>query len=755
MIEVLQAIVQKVNRTSNLDDVLPIIVSEVRQAMQVDVASVYLTDFDRKQHVLMLTDGLDVKVMNSIRLKEGEGLVGLVAQRAEPVNLADASQHPRYKLFPGIGAEQFHAFLGVPIIYQRQVLGILVVQCCRGSAFSEEDVAFLVTLAAQLAGVIAHAEARGLGRSIQKIRSKKAEKFILGVPGAPGVGIGTAVLLSSDDDLNMVPDKPVEDIDEEVFRYQDALASVVKDIDDMKAHLGEELDEESGVLFDAYALLVNSDTIVDSVIDKIRAGNWAQGSLRDVIQETVQKFEGMEDTYLRERSADIKDIGQRIFLKLLDKHKTVRKYPKQAVLVGETISATDLAQAPVKQIVAIVSMRGSSSSHVAILARAMGIPTIMGAVDLDLSSSDGLEFIVDGYMGRIYIEASPAIREEYSRLAIEETQLSKDLRRLRRLPAETSDGRKIPLYVNTGLMADITPSKKSGAEGIGLYRTEFPFMIRDRFPGEEEQRLIYRQVLEAFSPRPVTLRTLDIGGDKALPYFPITEENPFLGWRGIRITLDHRDIFLTQIRAMLKAASGLDNLQILLPMISDLSELEEAIQLIEQAYNEMLEDNEEVSWPKIGAMIEVPSAVYQAEELAQRVDFLSIGTNDLTQYLLAVDRNNTRVAKLYDALHPAVLRAINQVVDAGHKYARPVGVCGEIAGDPAAAILLLGMGVDNLSMTVAGLPRIKWVIRSFSHRDARLMLTKCLQFNSGKDTRQFLNAALESAGLGGLVRAGK
>ena len=304
-------------------------------------------------------------------------------------------------------------------------------------------------------------------------------------------------------------------------------------------------------------------------------------------------------------------------------------------------------------------------------------------------------------------------------------------------------------------MADMTPSRKSGAEGIGLYRTEFPFMIRDRFPGEEEQRVIYRQVLKSFAPRQVTLRTLDIGGDKALPYFPIQEENPFLGWRGIRITLDHHDIFLTQIRAMLRAAIGLDNLQILLPMISDLSELDEALQLIHQAFEEMEGDDEEVTWPKIGVMIEVPSAVYQADIMAQRVDFLSIGTNDLTQYLLAVDRNNSRVAKLYDGMHPSVLKAINQVVDAGHKYGRPVGVCGELAGDPAAALLLMGMGVDNLSMAVAGLPRIKWVIRSFSYHDARLMLTRSLETQSAKEIRRFVNAALESAGLGGLVRAGK
>ncbi len=755
MIETLQSIVQKVNRARNLDNVLSIIVHEVRKAMEVDVASVYLTDFERKQHVLMLTEGLDVKDMDAIRLDEGEGLIGLVARRAEPVNLDEAQNHPRYKLFKGIGAEELHAFLGVPIIYQRDVLGVLVVQCCRESAFSEGDVAFMVTLAAQLAGAIAHAEARGQGNSIQKIKSATTELFIKGVPGAPGVGIGTAMVLAQEADISLVPDRQVDDIDEEVFRYQDALAQVVKEIDDMKEALGEQLDEESRVLFDAYALLVNSDSIVENVIGKIRQGNWAEGGLRDVIQGTVQKFADMDDPYLRERADDIQDIGQRILQKLVDKDKKERKYPRRTVLVGENISATDLAEAPTKNIVAVVSTRGSSSSHAAILARGMGIPTVMGAEDLDLSESDGLEFIVDGYLGRIYIESSASVRQEYSRLAQEDTQLSRELNSLRKLPAQTPDGTTIPLYVNTGLMADITPSKKSGAEGVGLYRTEFPFMIRDRFPGEEEQRHIYRQTLKAFIPRPVTLRTLDIGGDKALPYFPIEEENPFLGWRGIRVTLDHRDIFLTQIRAMLRAASGLDNLNILLPMISDLGELEEAIFLIDQVFAEMQDDGEEVSWPKIGAMIEVPSAVYQAEEMAQRVDFLSIGTNDLTQYLLAVDRNNSRVAKLYDSLHPAVLRAIHQVVEAGHKYGRPVGVCGEIAGDPAAAILLLGMGVDNLSMTVAGLPRIKWVIRSFSQRDARIMLTRALQFTSAAAIREYLNSALEGAGLGGLLRAGK
>lgn len=325
---------------------------------------------------------------------------------------------------------------------------------------------------------------------------------------------------------------------------------------------------------------------------------------------------------------------------------------------------------------------------------------------------------------------------------------------LRDLPAQTEDGIEISLLVNSGLLSDITPSLQSGAEGIGLYRTEFPFMERQTFPSEEEQRSIYRQVLESFYPRPVTLRTLDIGGDKTLPYFPIEEENPFLGWRGIRITLDHPEIFLVQVRAMIRASLGLNNLKILLPMISDINELNEAQGLIHQVYGELLEEGEEVVMPEVGVMIEVPSAVYQAGNLSRRVDFLSIGTNDLTQYLLAVDRNNARVASLYDSLHPAVIRAILQVVESARVHNTPVSVCGEMAGDPVAALLLLAMGIDSLSMSVSSLPRVKWVIRNITRERARQILSEILILEDSAGIRKHLNETFEEAGMGGLVRAG-
>lgn len=753
MLKVLRRIIQEVNAATDLDEVLAIIVRYVKDSAAVDVASVYLTDFEKGRHVLMVTEGLHPQSVGTVRLDLEEGLVGLAAHRAEPVNIADAHNHPRFKFFPESGEERYHAFLGVPIIHQRKVLGVLVVQRQESKRFSEEKVAFLVTLAAQLAGAIAHAEASG-GPSVRKIRHSARERFIGGVPGAPGVAIGTAVVAYPAADLAALPDRTISDIDAEIAAFETAVAAAREEVREMRERLSELLPPDDRALFDAYALLLNSDSLVQETLERIREGDWAQGALRKVVEAHARKFDEMDDEYLRERAQDIREIGRRILMQLQQGNGRPRTYPRNTVLVGEEIGATQLAEVPADRIAGVISARGTSSSHVAILARAMGIPAVMGSEDITVSRLDGREIIADGYLGRVYVQPSAAVRKEYSRLVHEESRLSEELKGLRDLPAATPDGVRIPLLVNSGLLADVTPSLDSGAEGVGLYRTEFPFMIRERFPSEEEQRDIYRQVLEAFAPRPVTLRTLDVGGDKALSYFPLTEDNPFLGWRGIRITLDHPEIFITQMRAMLSAASGLDNLLVLLPMVSDVSEVDESVQLLRQAYDELQDEGVSVGWPKVGVMVEVPSAVYQAQALATRVDFFSVGTNDLTQYLLAVDRNNARVAKLYNPLHPAVLQAVSDVVTAAHRNDRPVSVCGGMAGDPAAVVLLLGMGVDELSMTAAGLPRIKWVIRSFTRKRANALLERALEMENPHAIRAMVNRALEQEGLGSLAWSG-
>ncbi len=754
MIETLQRIVQEVNAADSLAQALDIIVQRVKQSLSVDVCSVYLVTPGQQELVLMATEGLRPESKYKVRLKFSEGLVGLVAERAETINLEHAQDHPRFKYIPETGESAYHAFLGIPIIHHRELLGVLVAQQCDARRFDDDHSAFLFTLAAQLASAISHAEVTG---EIHSLRGKHhRDVFIKGVSGSNGIAFGTAFVIYSDADIDTVPDREPENIDDEIQRFEKAIDAAQSELLDLKKRLGATLPSEEVMLFDAFMMLLGSDALLDRTIEHIREGNWAPGALRMSIRESTHVFEEMEDAYIRERADDIRDLGNRVLMHLQQTgNGGMRAIPDSAVLIGHKITVTELAEIPPGKLAAVVSESGSSSSHVAILARAMGVPAVMGATDLPVGRLDGSEVLVDGYTGRVYIQPSAQVKSEFQRLASEEAELSEELKSMAFKEAITPDGVHVPVYVNGGLMADVDASENSGSEGIGLYRTEFPFMVRERFPGEEEQYQIYRKILMAVAPRPVTLRTLDVGGDKALSYFPVNEENPFLGWRGIRITLDHPEIFLTQLRAMLRASVGLNNLKILLPMITSTSEVEESLELVQRAWYELLDEDVNAIIPDVGVMVEVPSAVYMIEEIARRVDFISVGTNDLIQYLLAVDRNNARVAGMYHAMHPAVLRALIHVIDGTHRVGKQVSICGEMAGDPAAVILLLGMGIDSLSVSLAGIPRVKWVIHSFSRDHARGLLEQSLKLEDPEAIRALLNASLVEAGLGGLVRAGK
>ena len=456
----------------------------------------------------------------------------------------------------------------------------------------------------------------------------------------------------------------------------------------------------------------------------------------------------MEDPYLSTRAEDIRVIGDHVLIRLQAEVNASRQYPERCILVGDTVSITDIAAVPVERLAGIVCRRGSALSHTAVLARALGIPAVVSLADLPLRRLDGVEVVVDGDHGRLYLRPARTVLAAFQQRVCAAAALSAQLSTLRDLPAETPDGVRVSLYANIGLITDLAPALNSGAAGVGLYRTEFLFLMRNAFPVEDEQYVLYRQMLEFFAPQPVTLRTLDVGGDKILPYFPVQEDNPFLGCRGIRFTLDHPEIFLTQLRAMLRANAGLNNLHVLFPMISRVSEVDEALGLLARAYRELVEDGQVVAKPRVGVMIEVPSAVYLVAALAKRVDFIAVGTNDLTQYLLAVDRNNAEVASLYDSLHPAILSAVRQVIDGAHQQGKPVSVCGEMASDLAGALLLLGMGIDALSVYPASLPRVKWALRRFTQLQARTLLEEALGMEDEGAVHDLLNGALEAAGLG-------
>ena len=755
MLETLRRIVQDVNAAPDLDSALALIVRRVRGAMGTEVCSVFLVDRASQRLVFKATEGLNAAMTGKVSLGRSEGLVGLVALRAEPINLEDARHHPNYHYLPEIGEEPFNAFLGVPIIHHRRILGVLVIQQQDARRFDESEEAFLVTLSAQLAGVIAHAEATRGGQDASgraRLGRERNDARYAGVPGSPGVAIGTGVVMYAPANLDVVPDREAEDVSVELQLFEHALSDVRNDIEVLGEKLAGDLDPQERMLFDAYLHMLDDVALGGEIRRRISTGQWAQGALRQVIAEHVAHFELMEDSYLRERAADVKELGQRVLAYLQDVVRPRTHFPERTVIVGEEITPSMLGEVPPERLAGIVSMTGSANSHIAILARAMGVPTVMGAADVPYSFVQGREVIVDGFHGDLFLNPSRTLREHFDALRSEEEAFVEGLSELRDEAARTRCGHRIALWVNIGLSADIERSLKQGAEGVGLYRTEIPFMTSDRFPTEEEQRVLYRESMVAFDPRPMTMRTLDIGGDKALPYFPITEDNPFLGWRGIRVTLDHPEILLVQVRAMIKASAGLKgDLRIMLPMVTHLGEVEEALALVHRCYEEIVEEGLEVRRPEVGVMIEVPAAVYQARAIANRVDFLAIGSNDLTQYMLAVDRNNPRVADIYQDLHPAVLGAIRFVVEQAKLEHTRIGICGEIAGNPAAAILLTAMGMDVLSMNAPNLPRVKWALREIDLEDASGLLDQALAYSSAEEVVEFMRAAMVERGLGRLV----
>jgi phosphotransferase system, enzyme I, PtsP len=756
MLKILRRITQEVSAAENLAAALRIVVEQVQEAIAADVCSVFLADEEHAEYVLVATVGHTADAIGRLRIPFGKGLVGFIAEREEPVNLDDIHKDTHFYPNREFTEDHLHGYLGVPIIFSGALLGVMVAQHHDQVFFTEDEEAFLVTLAIQLSAQLSFALSRGaLSDAFPKRKRRRKTEILNGVPGSVGVGIGQALAVYPVADLEAVPDRAHDDAAVEIKHFKTALDRARQEIYALQLRAQSSVSHAESALFDVYLRILDSRSLLDDVTAEIESGQWAQGALRRVIKRHVIQFESIDDEYLRERASDFKDLGRRILGQLQSYSHEALVYPKNTILVSDELSATELMEVPEGLLKGVISGAGSNNSHVAILARALGVPAVMGVNGAQVSQIHDKEVIVDGYNGHVYVMPTPALKKEFKGLAREEQQLDEELDALRELPAKTTDGHSVSLLVNTGLAAEAGLSLSVGAEGVGLYRTEMPFMVRTRFPSEEEQRIMYKQLLSTFSPRTVVMRSLDVGGDKALPYFSITEENPFLGWRGVRITLDQPEIFLQQIRAMLHASVGLKNLSIMLPMVSAVSDIDDSKRLITQAFNELKDEGLKIHKPPLGIMIEVPSAVYQAYDMAKRVDFLSVGTNDLIQYLLAVDRNNPRVADRYDGLHPAVIRALKQIVDAGHRASKPVGICGELASDPLAAVLLLGMGYDSLSMNARGLPRVKSVVRSFSLEEAKSLVAEVLKMDDAKEVRNHMESAIDDVGLGGLIRAGK
>ncbi|RUO75822.1 phosphoenolpyruvate--protein phosphotransferase [Idiomarina seosinensis] len=756
MLITLQRIVETVNKSPDFKLALHTMVGQVREALGTDSCSVFIADDDTHQFVMTASDGLSAAQGEQVRVDFGEGIISLAAQREEPLNIADASRHPANKKLTETNESEYRGLLAAPIIHRRKVLGIIVVHQSEARSFTREEEAFVVTLAAQLAVVIAHASSKGLlaNENSPWIHS------LQGLPGSPGVAIGDAYVSRPEVTLKEISPQRTDKPQHEIRKFRQAVARTRADLKHLSERMLGQVPDDTLAIFDVYQGMLDAASLGNAVESMINDGWRAQTALKHVVEQFIDQFEALDDSYLRERATDVRDIGQRVLLHLQKRQRKARQFPEDGILIADEVTASMLAELPQEKIAGIISLRGSSNSHAAIMARSVGIPAVLGVDDIELHFFAEKQLIVDGYTGEIYINPPPQVREQYQHLAEEEEELKQVVSQHAHLPAETQDGQRVSLHLNLGL--DLKQSYLQGLniDGIGLYRSEIPFMMRDQLPTEDEQVEMYTEVLEQFPDKPVVMRTLDVGGDKPLPYLSLQEDNPFLGWRGIRLTLDHPEIFLVQVRAMLRASIGRSNLRILLPMVTSVSEVEEASRLIKQAYFEVAEEQGcavgiNLVQPQLGVMIEVPAIIYQLPALASKVDFFSVGSNDLTQYLLAVDRNNRRVANLYDAYHPAVLASLDEIARRCEELGKPVSVCGELAGDPGGALLLVAMGYRQLSMNSYNIDRVRWILRNVRSSTLQVMLAKALQARHPEQIRKMISNKMESIGLGGFVRAGK
>lgn len=554
--------------------------------------------------------------------------------------------------------------------------------------------------------------------------------MISGIPASPGIVFGKALVLKEEKivlDMQKIKDSQV---DEEIARFYAGREVAVEQLNSIKERAYQSLGEEKAAIFEGHLMILEDEELEEEIIDYLRSNHVnAAVATNVVIDQQVAILSEIDDEYLKERAGDIRDIGNRLIKNILGMHIVdLGEINEEAILVAYDLTPSETAQLNLDKVLGFVTDIGGRTSHTSIMARSLELPAIVGTNNVTELVNTGDFLILDALNNVVYVNPS---QEDIQRLKALQTKLADEkaeLAKLKDLPALTLDGHRVDVVANIGTIRDIEGAERNGAEGVGLYRTEFLFMDRDQLPTEEEQFIAYKDVVEAMNGNLVILRTMDIGGDKELPYLDLPKEmNPFLGWRAIRIALDRREILNAQLRAVLRA-SAYGKLAVMFPMIISVEEIRELKSVIEELKVELRNEGKAFDENiQIGVMVETPSAAVNAKFLAKEVDFFSIGTNDLTQYTLAVDRGNELISHLYNPMSPSVLSLIKQVIDASHAEGKWTGMCGELAGDERATVLLLGMGLDEFSMSAISVPRIKKLIRNVNYQDAKLLAEKALQ----------------------------
>ncbi len=689
---------------ARLDKIVVVIAAN----MVAEVCSLYVMRADGALE-LYATEGLNREAVHLTTMRAGEGLVGLIARTAEPLALSDAQSHPAFSYRPETGEEIYHSFLGVPLLRAGNTLGVLVVQNRTYRVYTEEEIEALQTTAMVLAEMLASGELQALAPQGDGIALRRP-LHQRGIPLADGVGLGHVVL---HEPRVVVKNLIAENIEAELKRLDDAIAEVRASIDQLIEHGDVAHHGEHREVLETFRMFAHDQGWLRRMREAVHSGLTAEAAVERVQSDNRARMVRQHDPYLRERLHDLDDLANRLLHRLVGRAFVTPEaaLPENAILVARAMGPAALLEYDRARLRGLVLEEGGPTSHIAIVARALGIPAVGEVENVTSLVEPGDAIIVDGGVGDVQIRPRADVEAAYAAKARLRARRQEQYRRLRDVPTVTKDGVTIDLHLNAGLLIDLPHLQETAAAGIGLFRTELQFMIAERMPSSSEQQSFYQAVLEAAGDKPVVFRTLDIGGDKILPYMQaMEEENPALGWRAIRIALDRPGLLRSQIRALLKAGAGRP-IKIMFPMVATAEEFERAEALVrrEQAYLTR-HGHALPSDLALGVMVEVPSLLFELDLIAAKADFLSIGSNDLMQYLFAADRENRMVANRFDPLSPASLRALKLVVERAAAAGRPASVCGELGGKPLEAMALIGLGFRALSMAPASVGPVKAMI---------------------------------------------
>lgn len=738
-LQALRQITQEVSSEPDLSKAMALLVQHIRRTTEADCCSLYLYDDFRKRYRLMATDGLAQSAVGKATLRYDEGLVGVVGSTNEILNLADASSHPNFKYLPDVGEDEYLSFLGVPILNQGTTLGVLVVQSKVKQLFGEQEESFMVTLAAQIGSIIASSKERN---SVDDDMLRRVKGFA----STGDVAIARALVWQPETALDDIKIQTCDDALMQVELFNQVMFQLQIEMD--RATLKRQDDATSSGYVSGYSRMLDDTSIQDEIVATIEANNYqATAATRVVIERRSAEAQAQGRN---EEAFDLKDLGQVIVSRLVHAYNRDVDVSEPVVLIMENIPSSMLTEMPGDKVVGLIATSQVASSHDSILARDFGIPAVLG-VNLNTADIDGHMVIVDGRNCEVILDPPESVIDEFKQLLAQSKEQMDLFARESGTTVTCLDGRHITIGLNAGLKQN-SSEVVNASDNIGLFRTEIAFMLCPAFPSEQQQYDWYARLLEQFAPKPVCMRTLDVGSDKGLSYLPSKEANPALGWRGVRVTMDMPNILYTQLRAMLRAHQKYGNLELMIPMVSRVEEVLFVKKAIIEVANELrVKTGQEVTLPRFGVMIEVPSCIYLMDEIGREVDFFSIGSNDLIQYLLAVDRSNPRVKRFFDCFHPAVVRCLNDLCSKADAMGKRITVCGESAGDPLSALLLLSLGYTSLSMNYSYLARIKYILRRVNFADLRALGQKALTLTDSAAIRALYEQYAAQQGLGKII----